>query len=179
MILVIIIVLAVTVAAAATAMLTPAHYTLKRTIVVSSPIASVFDFIRFNRNQKRYSKWLSLDPNTTITLKGKEDGTPGAILAFESQNKKAGTGEWETMRIEHNSSIDFELRFFKPFNFTASGQFRTEILSDSKTRIPWIYRGGMKRPMNIMLLFLDMDKLVGNDIKASLEMLKRQLEHHE
>ena len=161
------------------AMFTSDKYTLTRSIVIHRATSDVFDFLRFNRNQKLYSRWLSLDPNTVITLKGSRDGSPGAILAFESQNNKAGTGEWETKEIETNKTIDFELRFLKPFAFTANGQFKTEAVSATDTRVVWVYRGGMNWPMNFMLLFLNMDKLVGGDIQTSLETLKGRLEQRE
>ena len=162
--------------AAVIAMFTRSKYTLVRKIVIHQPVNNVFDFIRHNNNQKKYSKWLSLDPDTKIALRGAADGTPGSILAFASSNKKVGKGEWETTHIILNERIDFQLRFLEPFAFVANGYFTTEALSSSQTTVTWVYNSGMDWPMNFMLLFLDMEKLVGNDIQASLESLKEHLE---
>jgi len=171
-----VVIIAIVSVAAVIALFTRDKYTLVRTIVVTKPAPLVFNYIRFNRNQRSYSKWLSLDPHTAIDFKGAPDGTPGAIMTFASNDHKAGTGEWEITNVDEGKRIDFELRFLKPFAFTANGEFRTESLSERETKVIWSYNSGMNWPMNFMLLFLDMDKVVGNDIQISLQNLKVQLE---
>ena len=159
-----------------TALFTKKEYTLKREIVINRPKDGVFDYIRYLKNQEDYSKWLKLDPNTKIEYKGAPDGKPGAILAFSSKDNRTGTGEWETKNIIENNKLDFELRFLKPFKFTAGGHMAVYPVSPDETRLEWVYNSGMNWPMNFMLLFLDMDKLVGNDIAFSLQNIKRNLE---
>lgn len=160
-----------------TAMFTPKKYTLSREIVVNKSNYEVFDYLKLNRNQISYSKWLSFDPNTKIELRGAEDGTSGSILAFESKDRRTGKGEWEIKKIIDNKRIEFELRFLEPFAFIANGYFLIELINDNQTKITWIYNSGMDWPMNFMLIFLNMDKLVGNDIQASLENIKNSLEN--
>ncbi len=162
--------------AAVIALFTRDKYTLRREIVINRPKQEVFEFVKLNRNQKLYSKWLSFDPQTKIAFAGAEDGTPGAVLKFESKDKRTGKGEWETTRIAEGETVAFQLRFLEPFAFVADGHFDTEALSPAETKVSWVYNSGMKWPMNFMLLFLDMDKLVGNDIEASLFNMKARLE---
>ena len=174
---IVVVVVAVIAVMAVIALFTKNKYTLMRDIVINRTRQDVFAFIKLNKNQKLYSKWLSLDPNTKIELRGTEDGTPGSILAFESSDKKAGKGEWETKKISNNEYVEFELRFLEPYAFVANGRFATESVSPAQTKVTWEYNGGMNWPMNFMLLFLDMDKLVGNDIQTSLVSLKNNLEN--
>lgn len=162
--------------AAVVALFTKNKYTLARDIVINKPKQEVFDYVKLNKNQKSYSKWLSLDPNTKIEFRGAEDGTPGSILAFASKDKKAGTGEWEIKKITEGERVDFELRFLEPFVFTANGHFSIEAIVPSQTKVNWVYNSGMDWPMNFMLLFLDMDKIIGKDIQTSLVTLKSKLE---
>lgn len=162
--------------AAVIALFSKNKYTLTRNIVINKPKEEVFAYIKLNRNQQAYSKWLSLDPNTKIQFKGAADGTPGAILTFASKNKKTGTGEWEIKNIADGEKVDFELRFLEPFVFTANGSFLTQSVAEQQTKVTWTYNSGMDWPMNFMLLFLDMDKLVGNDIQESLTKVKSNLE---
>src|SRR6187402_2900437 len=96
---IVVVLVAIVSAAAVVALFTKNKYTLMRYIVINRPVPAVFEFIKLNKNQKLYSKWLSLDPNTKIELRGAEDGTPGSILAFESKDKKVGKGEWETTQV--------------------------------------------------------------------------------
>lgn len=175
---IVVVMVAIVSVAAVVALFTKNKYTLTREVVINRAKPDVFNFIKLNKNQKLYSKWLSLDPETKIELRGTEDGTPGSILAFDSKDKKAGKGEWETTKVQEYERVEFELRFLEPFAFVANGYFATEELSADHTRITWVYNSGMDWPMNFMLLFLDMDKLVGNDIQSSLVTLKAKLENH-
>ncbi|MFT3826605.1 MAG: SRPBCC family protein [Chitinophagaceae bacterium] len=158
------------------AMFSKKSYTLIRSITINSSKQNVYAFVRYNRNQPSYSKWLSFDPDTKIELKGAEDGTPGAILAFNSKNHKTGTGEWEIKNIVPGERVDFELRFQAPFAFTANGYFATTETAGNQTTLQWVYNSGMKWPQNVMLLFMNMDKVVGTDIEASLMNIKKHLE---
>lgn len=167
---------AIIIAVLITALFTKNKYTLQREITINKPKQEVFDFIKLNRNQHLYSKWLSFDPNTKIEIRGTGDGTAGSILAFESSNHKTGKGEWETKKVTQGERIDFELRFLEPFAFTANGHFLTTAVSENQTTLTWIYNSGMDWPMNFMLLFMDMDELVGNDMAESLQNAKSVLE---
>lgn len=170
-------VIAIVSVAAVVAMFTKDKYTLVRQVVINAPKQEVFDYIKLNSNQKSYSKWLSLDPQTKIGFKGSPDGKPGSILTFESNDKKAGTGELETKRVIDGERVEFELRFLAPFQFTANGFMSTDAVSPGQTRVTWVYNSGMNWPKNFMLLFMDMDSIVGNDIQISLGNLKSKLEH--
>ncbi|SHH54161.1 Polyketide cyclase / dehydrase and lipid transport [Chryseolinea serpens] len=162
--------------AAVIAMFSKNKYTLTRNIVINKAKEEVFAYIRLNRNQQAYSKWLALDPNTKIQFKGAADGTPGAILTFSSKSNKTGTGEWEIKNIVDGEKMDFELRFLAPFVFTANGTFLTQSIAEQQTKVTWTYNSGMDWPKNFMLLFMDMDKIVGNDIQESLVNVKNNLE---
>jgi hypothetical protein len=48
--------------------------------------------------------------------------------------------------------------------------------NDSTTAIKWEFYGKIKYPMNFMLLFMDMDAMLGKDLQGGLENLKKILE---
>lgn len=169
-------ILAIIAVALIVAMFSKKSYTITREIVINKPAAQVFDYIKLLENQKGYSKWLSLDPQTKITYKGSRDGTPGSILAFESTHEKTGKGEWEIKGITENQRLDFELRFLAPYTFVANGYMTVTPTSPDTTKLTWVYNSGMKWPRNFVLLFLNMDKLIGPDIAESMSNIKRNLE---
>jgi len=103
------------------------------------------------------------------------DGTVGFIYAWDG-NKKAGQGEQEIIRIVPGERIDFELRFIRPFDGIGNAHYTTEGISENKTKVKWGMSSSMKYPMNILLLVLNMDKMLGNDIQTSLTTLKGILE---
>lgn len=158
------------------AMFSKDKYTLKRVITIHKPKQEVFEYIRLLKNQNAYSKWLQMDKNTKIAYKGAADGQAGSILAFDSENPKAGKGEWETVSLVNNERVNFELRFIAPFEFTANGHMVVNEVATDKTQLTWVYNSGMKWPANFMLLFMDMDKIIGTDLEESMNNIKRNLE---
>jgi hypothetical protein len=159
----------------AIAAFTKRKYTLVREISVNKPRQEVFDYISHFKNQPEYSKWLLLDPRTEIQFRG-TDGEPGFTLLFNSKNKKAGKGEQEIKNIIPGQRVEYELRFLEPFQFVADGYTGTEAITENQTRVKWVYNSGMKYPMNILLLFMDMEKIIGTDAEETLKNMKSQIE---
>jgi hypothetical protein len=52
----------------------------------------------------------------------------------------------------------------------------TESVSDNQTKVKWGFSGEMKYPMNLMLLFMNMEEMVGKDLATGLQNLKTKLE---
>jgi len=151
-------------------------YTIKREVLISNSVDKVYDYVRFHKSQPEFNQWLGFDPNTKIEIKGNEDGTPGSILHFESNHKKTGTGEWENTHMVQNEKIGLELRFLAPYQFTANGALYFNEVNEDRTKLIWEYNSGMDWPKNITLLFMDMDKIIGQDIEATLEKIKLNTE---
>lgn len=149
-------------------------YSVERDIVINRPKEEVFEYIKHLKNQDNFSKWVMTDPDMKKIFTG-NDGTIGFIYAWEG-NKKAGKGEQEIINIKPDERIDIEVRFEKPFAGIASAPFSTEKVADGQTRLSWGLRSKMNYPMNLMLLFMNIDKMLGNDMQQSLVKLKGILE---
>jgi hypothetical protein len=134
----------------------------------------VFNYIKYLKNQAQFSKWVMMDPNLKQEFRG-TDGTVGFVAAWEG-NKRAGKGEQEIRKITEGERLDVEVRFIKPFEGIANTPFTTESVAAGQTKVKWGMSSRMKYPMNIMLLFMNFDKTLGNDIQISLGNLKRILE---
>ncbi len=145
-----------------------------REIVINKPTAEVFNYIKHLKNQDNYSKWGSMDPNMKKEYRG-IDATPGFISAWEG-NKKVGQGEQEIISIEEGRKMNTELRFIKPFKSVAQSSMTTEAINDSSTKVSWGFEGSMNYPMNVMKLFMNMEKAIGNDFSTGLSNLKSLLE---
>jgi hypothetical protein len=157
------------------ALFTRKEYAVTRDIIVNQSKQKVFDYIRYLRNQDSFSKWANMDPTMKKEYKG-TDGTIGFVSAWDSTDKKVGKGEQEIIGINDGERIDFDLRFIRPFPGVAKAYMSTENLSESVTRVKWGIASGMKYPMNLMLLFMNMDKIMGNDLEIGLNNLKTILE---
>jgi Polyketide cyclase / dehydrase and lipid transport len=151
------------------------EYTVKREITINQPKDSVFKFVKFLKNQDKYSVWNKMDPNMKKTASG-VDGTVGYIAGWESQNKDLGVGEQEIKKITEGERIDFELRFKVPFEATNKAFMTTETVSTTETKVTWGFEGAMSYPMNIMMPFMNMEKMLGDDLQKGLDDLKVVLE---
>ena len=145
-----------------------------REIVINKPNAEVFNYIKHLKNQDNYSKWGSMDPNMKKEYRG-TDATPGFISAWEG-NKKVGQGEQEIISIEEGKKLNTELRFIKPIKSVAQSSMTTEAINDSSTKVSWGFEGTMNYPMNVMKLFMNMEKAIGNDFSTGLSNLKVVME---
>ena len=151
------------------------NYAVEREITINKGKQQVFDYIKFIKNQDNYSVWAKRDPAMKREYKG-TDGTVGFISAWESENKEVGKGEQEIIKITEGERMDVTFRFKIPFEAQDDGYMTTEAISDNQTKVKWGFKGAFPYPMNLMCLFVDMDKEVGKDLATGLDNLKIVLE---
>lgn len=151
------------------------QYSVEREIVINKPKQQVFDYVKLLANQNNYSKWAKMDPAMKKTFSG-DDGTVGFVSAWESKVDSVGVGEQEIKKITEGERIDYEIRFMKPFRSTATSYMITEASSENETKVKWGFNGNMNYPMNLMLLFMDFEKMIGDDLQVGLNNLKSILE---
>lgn len=157
------------------ALFTKKEYAVEREVIINKPKQEVFDYIKFVKNQDNYSVWAKMDPAMKKEYTG-TDGTVGFISAWDSQIKDVGKGEQEIIKISDGERLDFELRFKVPFEATDNAYMTTETIAENQTKVKWGFEGKMNYPMNFMLLFMDMEKMLGTDLEIGLTNLKQVLE---
>lgn len=170
-----ILVVLIVIAGAIAVMLTPTDFGVEKEIVINKPRAEVFEYAKMVKNQNEWGPWFKRDPAMKQEFVG-TDGTPGFISRWTSQNPEVGSGEQEIKGITENERIDTELRFKEPFESKADAYLITEDAGASQTKVKWGFTGAMPRPLNLMLLFMDMDDAVGKDYQEGLASLKTILE---
>jgi hypothetical protein len=168
-------ILGLTAIALITALFVKKEYAVEREVTINKPKQEVFEYIKYLKNQDSYSVWANMDPQMKKEYKG-TDGTVGFVSAWDSEKSDVGKGEQEIKKITEGERIDFELRFIKPFESTEPAYMITESVGDNQTKVKWGFSGEMKYPMNLMLLFMNMEEMVGNDLATGLQNLKTNLE---
>lgn len=153
------------------------NYSVERELVIHEPRAQIFTYIKYLKNQDNFSKWARMDPNMKKTYSG-TDGQPGFISAWESDQKSVGKGEQEIKSIREGDRIIYEIRFIKPFPGVSKAQIELESLADNQTLVKWGFSSGMKYPMNLFLLFMNIEKVIGRDLHEGLTNLKKLMEQH-
>lgn len=152
------------------------EYSVEEEITIQKPKNEVFNYIKHLKNQDEYSKWAAMDPNMEKTFKG-TDGTVGFISAWKSGDEHVGVGEQEITAIKEGERIDYDLRFFEPFESSDKAYMITESSAANKTVVKWGFEGKMDYPMNLMLLFMNFEEMLGDDFQTGLQNLKQKLEN--
>ncbi|MCV6630678.1 MAG: SRPBCC family protein [Flavobacteriaceae bacterium] len=155
----------------------PSSYHVFRQIEVNRPKSEVFHYLKYLKNQDDWSPWSGKDLEMLKTYSG-IDGTVGFISAWKG-NKEVGEGEQEITNILEGERIDTQLRFLKPWKSQSDAYLKLNESTANKTRVTWGFTGKNKFLMSIMMLFMNMDKMIGNDFDQGLSKLKEVLEPQE
>ncbi len=153
---------------------TPTDFKVEREITINKSKADVMNYSKMLKNQNDWGPWIKKDKNIKLNYKG-NDGEPGFVTAWESTDENLGVGEQEIKKITDNQ-IDTELRFKKPMEATNQAYMIFTEVSPTQTKVKWGLSGSMEKPMNLMMLVLDMEKIVGKDYEDGLTSLKTILE---
>lgn len=157
------------------ALFIPGKYAVEREVIINKPKQEVFHYIKMLKNQDNFSVWAQADPNMKKEYKG-TDGTVGFISSWDSDNENVGKGEQEIIKITEGERIDTKLRFKEPFEAQDDAYMSVEAVDEGKTKVKWGFTGAFPYPMNLMKLFMNMDKAVGTDFEKGLSNLKGLLE---
>lgn len=163
------------VAVVAAIVLSPTDYKVEREVTINKPKAEVFSYLKILKNQNDWGPWYKKDPAMTLNSRG-TDGTVGYVATWDSKNDEVGAGEQEIKKITEGERIDTELRFKRPFESKSDAYMITEGVGDNQTKVKWGFSGSMPRPLNLMMLVINMDDAVGKDFQEGLQNLKTILE---
>ncbi|UNY97692.1 SRPBCC family protein [Zhouia spongiae] len=152
----------------------PKNYHVSRHITIDKPLPEVFDYLKYVKNQSRWSPWEAKDPEMQKDFVG-TDGMVGFVSKWKG-NKEVGEGEQEITNIVKNKVVETQLRFLKPWKSVSDAYIKVSEVTENITKVTWGFQGENKFPMSIFMLFMNMDKTVGKDFEEGLGKLKRVLE---
>ncbi|MDB5256199.1 MAG: polyketide cyclase [Chitinophagaceae bacterium] len=158
-----------------TAAFTKSEFAVKREVTINKPKQQVYDYVKYLKSQDEFSVWNRKDPAMKKEFKG-TDGTVGAMASWKSENKEVGQGEQTITALKEGEQVDFDLHFIEPFEGHDHAYFNLTTIDSTQTRVVWGFDGKMKYPSNLMLVFCDMDAMLGKDLQKGLDDLKAILE---
>jgi hypothetical protein len=150
-------------------------FSVEREIVINRPTAAVFEFLKYQQNQIHYNPWLIKYSISKMDYTGK-DGQVGFRHTWNSANTEVGSGEESITNVTNNKRIDIELHFMSPIDRWSQAWLMTDSLGENKTRVKWGFSGRIKYPLNVVLVFINMDKQIGNELAQGLDLMKNYLE---
>jgi uncharacterized protein YndB with AHSA1/START domain len=147
----------------------PGDFRVTRTASISAPAEVVFAQVNDLHKWEAWNPWGKLDPACKITYEGPTAGT-GAGYTWAG-NSKVGEGHMTITESRPNEVIRLNLEFRKPFqaNNTAEFTFKAE---GNQTVVAWSMAGTKNFMFKAFSLFMDSDKMVGDDFEKGLTDLK-------
>jgi hypothetical protein len=153
----------------------PRKFNVERSIQISQPKDSVYQYLKFLKNQDQFSVWSRQDPKMKKTYTG-QDGIVGFVSTWESKDKNVGTGSMELIKLTPGERIDMHIRFKVPFENEDDAYFETSSINEENTRVIWGFKGNTPYPWNALAYLLNFDDMIGKDLDGGLKKLKSVLE---
>lgn len=146
----------------------PGAFQIQRSTTMKAAPDTIAAHIHDFHKWTAWSPWENLDPNLQRTYGGAPAGK-GAVYAWEG-NKQVGAGRMEiTDAATQKTTI--KLDFFRPFEAHNITEFRLTP-RDGSTDVTWSMTGTNPYLMKVFGVFMNMDKMVGNDFEKGLSKLK-------
>lgn len=147
----------------------PADFAITRTATIHAPPQVVHDQVNDLHHWQAWSPWEKLDPEMKKTFEGPPAGA-NASYAWAG-NSKAGEGKMTITESRPGELVRIKLEFIKPFAATNMTDF-TFTPEGAGTKVTWKMYGKNGFMGKAFGLFMNMDKMVGDDFEKGLAALK-------
>ncbi|HUQ98750.1 MAG TPA: SRPBCC family protein [Gemmatimonadaceae bacterium] len=151
----------------------PGESHFQRTATIHATPDKIYPLIADFHRWTAWSPYETLDPAMKRTYTGAESGL-GATYAWEG-NSKAGAGKMEIVEASTPSKVGIKLDFTKPLATHNVADFTLVPHGDS-TDVTWAMRGPTPYVAKVMGIFVNMDRLVGDQFATGLQNLKTAAE---
>jgi hypothetical protein len=146
--------------------LQPSHFKVTRSATIAAAPAAVFPHVNDLKKWEAWSPWAKLDPNMKMTYKGPAAGV-GAVSAWAG-NSDVGEGSMTITESRANELVRFRLDFVKPMEATSTSE-----PEGNKTVVGWSMSGENSFLCKAIGLFMNCDKMVGDQFEQGLAQLAK------
>lgn len=144
-----------------------------RSATMAAPPEAAFKVVNDFRQWDAWSPWSKLDPAMTKSLEGPPEGV-GAIYRW-SGNNEVGEGSTTLTESTPSEQIAMKLVFVRPFAGTSDVVFTFEP-DGSGTKVTWDMQSKQPFVGKVMGLFMDCEKMCGDQFNQGLANLKSIVE---
>ncbi|MEM7013366.1 MAG: SRPBCC family protein [Verrucomicrobiota bacterium] len=135
----------------------------------SEVVAQVNDFSNWND----WSPWAKMDPNAKYEEEGPDSGV-GSIMRWDG-NEEVGKGSSRITKSVPNERIELDLVFEKPMEDVAQVVWVFEE-ADGGVKVTWTMLNDLNFAGKAMSVFMDFDKMVGDQYEKGLMNIKEIVE---
>lgn len=151
----------------------PDTFRVARTATINAPPEKIYPLIADFRRWTDWSPYENRDP----AMKRTYGGTPGSVgqtYAWEG-DKNVGRGSMTTIETVAPSKVALKLDFVAPFEAHNTVVFSI-VPQGSGTAVTWDMQGPTPFMGKIMHVFMNIDKMCGDDFTQGLAKLKAEAE---
>jgi len=147
----------------------PDTFRVQRSIDINAPAEKIFPLINDYRHWGSWSPYENLDPAMQRTFSGAPSGR-GSVYEWNG-NKNVGRGRMEILDTTPASKVVIKLDFFSPFEAHNTAEFTMQP-KGSATNVTWAMHGPVPYMMKIMHMFMNMDRMCGDQFQQGLTSMK-------
>jgi effector-binding domain-containing protein len=141
---------------------------VQRSAQVEAPPDLIFPHVASLRRMHTWSPWKAMEQGQVNRWEG-EDGAIGSIQYWEGDT--VGKGSQRITAVEPGRYVETELKFLEPWE--ATSQVRIDLEPEGAgTKVTWTMAQENNFMGRVMSVFLDLDRMIGNDFEKGLAGLK-------
>lgn len=146
----------------------PDTFVVQRSLDIRAPQERIAPLISDFHAWKDWSPYETRDPDMKRSFSGAPAGK-GAVYEW-SGNRNVGSGRMEIIDAS-SAKVTIKLDFITPFEGHNTAEF-TLAPQGGSTRVTWAMRGPTPFFGKIIHVFINMDRMIGDDFAAGLARLK-------
>lgn len=147
----------------------PSHYRVQRSTTVLAPASAAYEHVIDFQKWAAWSPWEKVDPSMKRTYGGSASGV-GATYEWVG-NSDVGEGKMTIIKAEPNQLVRVKLEFHKPMEGVSEATFAFKPDGD-RTAVTWSMEGENNFIGKAFCLFMNMDKMIGEQFEKGLKDLK-------
>jgi uncharacterized protein YndB with AHSA1/START domain len=151
----------------------PDTFRVVRTTAIKAPPEKIFPLINDLHAWGAWSPYEKKDPAMKRSYSGAQAGK-GTIYEWDG-NSNVGSGRMEIVDSSPPSRVAIKLDFAKPIEGHNIAEF-TLTPKDGATNVSWAMAGPAPFISKVIQVFIDFDKMIGDDFEAGLANLKSAAE---
>jgi uncharacterized protein YndB with AHSA1/START domain len=147
----------------------PDTFRVQRSIDINAPAEKIFPLINDYRHWGSWSPYEKVDPAMQRTFSGAPNGK-GSVYEWNG-NKNVGRGRMEILDTTPSSKVVIKLDFFSPFEAHNTAEFTMQPKGNA-TNVTWAMQGPVPYMMKIMHMFMNIDRMCGDQFQQGLTSMK-------
>ena len=151
----------------------PTDFRYSRSATIAAPPAALFEQVNDLRKFQEWNPWAKVDPNAKMEYTGPATGVGSAYTWVG--NADVGEGAMTIIETKPGELVKARMDFKKPMAATHIAEF-TFKPEGANTVVTWSMSGKNNFMGKAFGLFLDCDKMVGDQFQKGLATLKTQSE---